>query len=150
MAKFEILAYKPYPDEYFYVFDDPDKLLLNEALVGGTPAAIMHALDISHPGASPDIVRIIISDEPSDDLPHTANLLVTAPTGSIYHFDGFDFWLCPALFLYFGSAPEAIYFSTEPGEKQAVLDNRSKTIQALGGSIGNTVYSYDKIKGVLP
>jgi len=115
MSQNKICSIMPYKFGNSWVFDDPQRGLKREGLVGGVPAIIVAACQkfgIKRPELG---VTFLFSDEPFPD----ANVVLTkvGPDGSgtIYQWDGTEMkgWLCANLRLYFHPPPEKIYVSLQ-------------------------------------
>jgi hypothetical protein len=114
----QIYRHKSPDGEIQWVFDDPEADLDKEALVEGMPEIIAHAL--KQEGLPPgEPFTLAFLDTPFRNAPgrHAYSLTWLGESegdgGNWYRLDGsrLQGWLCPALFAYFGSAPEKIHFS---------------------------------------
>jgi hypothetical protein len=99
---------RPYWDGTTWVFDDPQRGLVREPFVAGTPEIIDRALERA--GAPPRRpFSAVFSDR---EFPGWQIMLERGREdsgGAWYRWNGMEGWLCPALLRYFDAAPERIY-----------------------------------------
>tara|TARA_R100001163_G_C5015962_1_gene160279 strand:+ start:479 stop:973 length:495 start_codon:yes stop_codon:yes gene_type:complete len=123
-TKNSVFSLRAYKHDGLWVFDDHDRGLVKEPFVAGADTMF----DIMSGNVLPNVnntqCTIIFSANPIPDheihVKHIADLgedmgdmyeVVKAFTPALNTFNGFQFWLCPALLSFFKSAPENIYVS---------------------------------------
>lgn len=97
-----------------WVFDDPARGLVREPFVSGVPAMIDDLVrDVPNARGG---FRLLFSAAPFPGATRTLVRSHAAFGGTWYRdpFSNLDGWLCPAMFRYFPTAPEAIYVRAEP------------------------------------
>lgn len=104
---------RPYLYYKIWVFDDPTRGLVREALVAGIPEMLEELLAqqaIKNPQSG---FNLMFSHLPFPGHQKVINKLREDRGGTWYKDpdNGNEGWLCPALLLYFSSAPESIYVS---------------------------------------
>lgn len=104
-----ILAIHPRKERGVWIFDDSSVALVREPFVAGM-GEIIDDLVTSIPNAESG-VTVLFSAQPFPSMQLQLSRLHTEHGGTWYQANttGRVGWLCPALFLYFKSAPERLY-----------------------------------------
>lgn len=113
MKQNAIRVINPYLHAGTWVFDDPDHGLVKEPFVAGIPEIIDLAVSgIKDAGKG---FRLLFSDQTFPSVKITLKRGKPECGGCWYSLDGTNLsgWLCPAMFHYFESAPEAIFVAVE-------------------------------------
>ena len=139
----QIFTIKPYRWEGIWVFDDPERGLIREALVAGVPEIIEKATrlaGIEHPEHG--FVALFSSDAFPGANIRLRRVRTEDFGGNTYVWEGQEGWLCPALFKYFDVAPETIYLQVRPaGLQEANFDEwyekRVENLDRLIASLRN-------------
>ena len=118
---FSLTAYK---HNDMWVFDDEERGLVKEPFVHGADTMFDFMSGNVLPGVNNTKCSIAFSANPMPNndvhVKHIEDLgedmgdvyeVVSAFTSAATSFDGFQFWLCPALLSFFDKAPENIYVS---------------------------------------
>jgi len=105
-----IIIISPYRFVGTWVFDDPATGLVREAFVSGADTIIDTALELQGL-AGIERCKILFSAEPFPGYQFVLEKVRGEFGGTWYRAFGIEGWLCSALFLYFGTAPEEIYAS---------------------------------------
>lgn len=99
---------RPYWDGTTWVFDDPQRGLVREPFVAGTPEMIDRALEEAGlPPRRP--FSVVFSDREFPGCRIALERVREESGGSWYRWAGIEGWLCPALLRYFDAAPPRIY-----------------------------------------
>ncbi len=99
---------RPYWDGATWVFDDPQRGLVREPFVGGTPDMIDRALvEAGLPPRQP--FSAVFSDREFPGWHIVLERVREESGGMWYRWAGMEGWLCPALLRYFDAAPRRIY-----------------------------------------
>ena len=109
-----MMVIHPYRAHDMWVFDDPAVGLVQEPFVFGVPEMIDEAT-ASIPDAENGF-RLLFSAKPFPGFQHELVWVREEYEGNWYRWasTGAEGWLCPALFKYFETAPQAIYCLMEP------------------------------------
>ena len=104
---------KPYKWEGMWVFDDPSVGLDKEPFVAGVPEIIEAVLAEQSIENGEQGFVLVFSAVPFPDHQYVLEWVQEQDGGNIYRLCGTDMegWLCPAIFEYFETAPESLYFS---------------------------------------
>ncbi len=108
-----ILVIAPYWYQGTWVFDDPDAGLKREPFVAGVPEMIdLLVKDI--PDAKSGF-RLLFSANPFPGYQKKLTWLRGDMGGNFYRLDDppMEGWICPAMFRYYKSAPQALYVKAE-------------------------------------
>lgn len=119
-----IFSLTAYRHDDMWVFDDEERGLVKEPFVHGADTMFDFMSGNVLPGVNNTRCSIVFSANPmlNNDVhvKHIEDLgedmgdiyeVVSAFTSATTSFDGFQFWLCPALLSFFNKAPENIYVS---------------------------------------
>jgi hypothetical protein len=109
----QIFVIAPYWHAGTWVFDDPERDLLQEPFVFGIPEMIDELVkDI--PNAREGF-RLLFSTQPFPGFQKRGTWVREEMDGNWYHTDDppMEGWLCPALFKFFDTAPREIYVKAE-------------------------------------
>ena len=112
-----IFVIHPYKRDGIWAFDDAQKGLVREAFVAGADDLLeLAAKRVGIPSA--DFGRgitVLFSANPFPGTQVSVKRTREEHGGTWYHSPdfGFEGWLCPALFRYFETAPEAIHFQVK-------------------------------------
>lgn len=112
-TKNSIMVIFPYFDHGTWVFDDKDKGLQREPFVAGIPEIInLMVANLKEPEKG---FRLIFSGSSFPNYQSRLKWVREEHGGNWYEFEALKMegWLCPALFCYFDTAPEHIYFKCE-------------------------------------
>jgi hypothetical protein len=109
----QIFTIKPYLWEGIWVFDDPDRGLIKEALVAGMPEMIELATEqagIVHPESG---FIALFSKDPFPGAMIALEWVREDMGGNVYRWPetGMEGWLCPALFRYFTTPPKQLHLA---------------------------------------
>ena len=98
----------PYWDGTTWVFDDPERGLVREPFVAGTPEIIDRALESA---GAPFRQRfsVAFSDREFPGWQIVLERVRAESGGEWYCWGEMEGWLCPALLRYFDAAPKRIY-----------------------------------------
>jgi hypothetical protein len=109
-----ILVIAPYWYQGTWVFDDSDAGLKREPFVAGVPEMI-DVLVKDIPDAR-DGFRLLFSANPFPGYQKKLTWLRGDMGGNFYRLDDppMEGWICPAMFRYYQSAPQALYIKAEP------------------------------------
>ena len=119
-----IFSLTAYRHNDMWVFDDEERGLVKEPFVHGADTMFDFMSGNVLPGVNNTKCSIAFSANPMPNndvhVKHIEDLgedmgdvyeVVSAFTSAATSFDGFQFWLCPALLSFFDKAPENIYVS---------------------------------------
>lgn len=111
----QIFTIKPYLWEGVWVFDDPQRGLIKEALVAGMPEMIVFATQqagIPHPEKG---FVALFSKDPFPGEMIALEWVREEMGGNVYRWPGMGLegWLCPALFRYFTTAPRQLHLAVQ-------------------------------------
>jgi pimeloyl-ACP methyl ester carboxylesterase len=111
----QIFTIKPYRWEGIWVFDDPQRGLIKEALVAGMPEMIEFATQqagIPHPERG---FVALFSKDPFPGEMIALEWVREDMGGNVYRWPevGLEGWLCPALFRYFTTAPKRLHLAVQ-------------------------------------
>jgi hypothetical protein len=108
-----IMVIFPYFQNGMWAFDDKDKGLQREPFVAGIPEIInLMVNDLKDPEKG---FKLIFSGSAFPGHQGQLKRIREESGGNWYEFEALKMqgWLCPALFCYFETAPEYIYFKCE-------------------------------------
>ncbi len=111
----EINVIAPYKYEgTIWVFDDPNKGLVQEAFVGGADT-IIDLLTTHIPDAASGFILIFSASE-FPGYQHRVEWRREQGTGNVYYSKELNIegWLCPALLRYFDSPPAELFLQVKP------------------------------------
>jgi hypothetical protein len=111
----QIFTIKPYLWEGVWVFDDPERGLIKEALVAGMPEMIELATaqaGIAHPERG---FVALFSKDPFPGAMIALEWVREDMGGNVYRWPetNMEGWLCPALFRYFATAPRHLHLAVQ-------------------------------------
>jgi hypothetical protein len=111
----QIFTIRPYQWNGIWVFDDPARGLIREALVAGVPELIQKATQLAGI-INPEFGFLVLFSNAPFPGGNIQLKWVRTETfgGNTYVWEGQEGWLCPALFKYFDEAPETIYLQVRP------------------------------------
>ena len=117
-----LMIIEPYWHNGTWVFDDKSVGLDKEPFVAGTPNMIDDL--VSEIPDARNGFRLLFSAAPFPGYRLKVIWVRAEDGGDWYRIDGRtdEGWLCPALFKYFETAPEAIYVGAEPAGGKATYD----------------------------
>jgi hypothetical protein len=113
-----IMVIAPYWYNGTWVFDDPDAGLKREPFVAGVPEMIdLLVKDIPE---SKDGFRLTFAANPFPGFQKKLTWLRGDSGGNYYKLDDppMEGWICPAMFRYYKSAPQALYIKAEPKQRK--------------------------------
>jgi hypothetical protein len=113
-----IMVIAPYWYNGTWVFDDPDAGLKREPFVAGVPEMIdLLVKDIPE---SKDGFRLTFAANPFPGFQKKLTWLRGDSGGNYYKLDDppMEGWICPAMFRYYKSAPQALYIKAEPRQRK--------------------------------
>ena len=109
-----IMVIFPYLHNGTWVFDDDSKGLDKEPFVEGVPEVLEQLLAAYEIKNADKGFRLIFSANPFPNYQLKVDWVREEFDGNWYKTaDGFEGWLCPALFKYFEKAPASIYLKVE-------------------------------------
>jgi hypothetical protein len=105
----QINVIKPYKWNGLWVFDDEEKGLVKEALVGGMPKLIEMATQQAGIESPEKGFVAIFSKDPFPNGKICLEWVRSEIGGNVYRWQEMEGWLCPALLKYFSEPPKKIY-----------------------------------------
>lgn len=107
----QVFTLRPYRFGSAWVFDDPDRGLRKEGLVGGVPEILLTAcrrFGVERPELG---FTMLLSDEPFPDTNVVLSKIGPEGSGTVYEWEGMKGWLCANLRLYFDPPPEKLFMA---------------------------------------
>lgn len=131
MPKNNIFVIRPYKFGNTWVFDDPATGLIKEAFVAGADTMIdVATAQFNVPDPKNGFV-MLFSEQPFPGYQIVLKWRYADMGGNVYEWGAIEGWLCPALFEYFGKAPNKIYVKAEPRGTLNLMEALRERLRSL-------------------